>query len=555
MNQNPARGLNLFYEAGPGLAWFGAKVMPALCLAIAVLTCASAAVAADQAQTPPSKSDSNEALAAKALMVEGTVSYRERMALPPNAVLQVSVEDVSLMDAPAKLLAQHQEVLGGKQVPLAFAIPVAPELLQAGHRYGVRATIMVDGQLRFTSTRHYPVLTPGATHRHELLLQAVRVRPAEADNAASLGSDLGFALPASFAGIAPCADCHGIAQTLTLRPDGLYRLRSLYLGKPAGPFLEHGRWSSQDSGKKLLLRSGNSQRVLALSKPAGAQAFELSWLSLEGKPIASASAQALRPLSQVDPIVETLRWRGELHWRGAAAEFSDCDSGLRWQVAPASGAYSVLKDEFKRLRGASEAPLLLQVDARLQGEGSRPAGAGEQLWVDHLISAEADGRCGVRAVLKVPPDIQSSAVAPLASSASSAAPSPAPLDPAAASSASATLINTYWKLLELNGKAVPRPSERGREVQITLHEQDQRLAGFSGCNRLMGSYRLGEAGQLKFGQLAGTMMACPPAAMALEQQVHAMLAEVASYRLQGQQLALLNAARQVLARFEAVYLR
>ncbi|MBY0235969.1 MAG: META domain-containing protein [Burkholderiaceae bacterium] len=162
--------------------------------------------------------------------------------------------------------------------------------------------------------------------------------------------------------------------------------------------------------------------------------------------------------------------------------------------------------------------------------------------MDQVISAEAEGRCAVRAVLKVPPDYQASGAA-------------SPAQATAAAAASASLINTYWKLLELKGKAVPRPEEQGREVQITLLAQDQRVAGFSGCNRLMGSYRLGATGQLKFGQLAGTMMACPPAAMALEQQVHAMLADVAGYRLQGQQLELLNAAQQVLARFEAVYLR
>ncbi|MEL4178396.1 META domain-containing protein [Roseateles sp. PN1] len=153
--------------------------------------------------------------------------------------------------------------------------------------------------------------------------------------------------------------------------------------------------------------------------------------------------------------------------------------------------------------------------------------------------------------MKAPPDYQTSGAA----SSPAASPASATASATAATAASASLTNTYWKLLELKGKAVPRPEEQGREVQITLLAQDQRVAGFSGCNRLMGSYRLGEAGQLKFGQLAGTMMACAPAAMALEQQVHAMLAQVASYRLQGQQLELRNAEQQVLARFEAVYLR
>ncbi|MBY0236783.1 MAG: YbaY family lipoprotein, partial [Burkholderiaceae bacterium] len=329
MSKRGARGLDGFFgtRLGQGTARGGAMSVSSVFVAILLATQATALVAADKAAP-------NVTAAAPALMVEGSASYRERIALPSGAVLQVKVEDVSLMDAPAKVLAEHQQVLGGKQVPLAFAIPVAPELVDARHRYGVRATIFVDGQMRFTSTRHYPVLTQGAPKRQDLLLQAVPASRPQADGAA-FGADLGFALPASFAGIVPCADCQGIAQTLTLRPDGLYRLRSFYLGKPAGPFLEHGRWSSQDSGSKLVLRSGMAQRVLALSKPAGVQAAELSWLSPEGKAIVSASPSVLRSVAQVDPISESLRWRGELQWRGDAAQFTDCDSGLTWPVAAA----------------------------------------------------------------------------------------------------------------------------------------------------------------------------------------------------------------------------
>lgn len=33
--------------------------------------------------------------------ITGTVAYRERIALPPNAVVTVTLEDVSLADAPS----------------------------------------------------------------------------------------------------------------------------------------------------------------------------------------------------------------------------------------------------------------------------------------------------------------------------------------------------------------------------------------------------------------------------------------------------------------------
>ncbi len=50
--------------------------------------------------------------------ITGTVAYRERIALPPNAVVTVTLEDVSLADAPSKLLAKQTFETEGKQVPL-----------------------------------------------------------------------------------------------------------------------------------------------------------------------------------------------------------------------------------------------------------------------------------------------------------------------------------------------------------------------------------------------------------------------------------------------------
>ena len=44
------------------------------------------------------------ASASTADTVRGTAMYRERIALPPGAVLEVSLQDVSLADAPAREL-------------------------------------------------------------------------------------------------------------------------------------------------------------------------------------------------------------------------------------------------------------------------------------------------------------------------------------------------------------------------------------------------------------------------------------------------------------------
>ncbi|REM35684.1 hypothetical protein DSI31_07360, partial [Mycobacterium tuberculosis] len=56
------------------------------------------------------------------LRVSGTVTYRERIALDPAAEIVVQLLDVSLMDAPSKVLAEQRIKANGKQVPFAYEL-------------------------------------------------------------------------------------------------------------------------------------------------------------------------------------------------------------------------------------------------------------------------------------------------------------------------------------------------------------------------------------------------------------------------------------------------
>ncbi len=114
-----------------------------------------------------------------------------------------------------------------------------------------------------------------------------------------------------------------------------------------------------------------------------------------------------------------------------------------------------------------------------------------------------------------------------------------------------SLTNTYWKLTELDGAPVTMAPEQEREVRITLTD-DGKVQGFTGCNRVMGGYTLA-GNALRFTQLAGTRMACPPPLMQLESAVLANLNSVTGYLLEGEKLILLKDGAPV-ARFESVYL-
>ena len=58
--------------------------------------------------------------------VTGTVTYREWLALPPNAVVRVALQDISLADALAIVLSEQLIVTGGRQVPIPFALDYDP---------------------------------------------------------------------------------------------------------------------------------------------------------------------------------------------------------------------------------------------------------------------------------------------------------------------------------------------------------------------------------------------------------------------------------------------
>src|SRR5512139_294870 len=73
--------------------------------------------------------------------VSGTVTYRQKIALPVDAVVTVTLEDVSRADAPADVMGQQMIETKGEQVPVPFAIPYDPSKIEENHNYNVRATI------------------------------------------------------------------------------------------------------------------------------------------------------------------------------------------------------------------------------------------------------------------------------------------------------------------------------------------------------------------------------------------------------------------------------
>jgi putative lipoprotein len=107
--------------------------------------------------------------------VDVTAAYRERIMLTPGHVLTVKVEDVSLMDAPARVLAQTSQPLDGRGPPYAVTLSVPNSQIDARHTYAVRAEIRDPaGALRFTTDTRHSVLTNGAPNKADIIMVGVR---------------------------------------------------------------------------------------------------------------------------------------------------------------------------------------------------------------------------------------------------------------------------------------------------------------------------------------------------------------------------------------------
>jgi uncharacterized lipoprotein YbaY/heat shock protein HslJ/uncharacterized lipoprotein NlpE involved in copper resistance len=430
--------------------------------------------------------------------VRGTAYYRERIAMPPGAALEVTLEDVSRADAPATTLGQVRLENAGNP-PYRFEIAYDPARIDERNTYAVRARLVVGDELWFTTDTHYPVLTRGAGGEVELLLRRV-----SREQAAPPSGPLG-GLPAGYQGDLPCADCEGIRHHLDLFEDGSFFYRLTYLGR-GGVFDDIGTWELADNGTTLVLWGGRETHEMFRVVDAGI----LRKLDLEGRDIASSLNYELRRVAAFEPIEPQLAMRGMYRYMADAALFEECLTGRRFPVAMEADNVA-LERAYLGAQPAPGEPLLVSLEGRL---APRPAMEGDETVLsvvpERFIGVWPGESCGARMT-------------------------------------TAELTGTIWKLSRL-GEIAVIVSEPQQRPNLTLGA-DGRIAGYDGCNRMTGSFQ-SSGRSIEFGQLASTKMACIDG-MELEAAFAAALARARSYRVLGRHLDLYGANGELVARFEA----
>ena len=321
----------------------------------------------------------------------------------------------------------------------------------------------------------------------------------------------------SYRGDIPCADCPGQQLTLTLFPDFTYRLRRVYREAKAGrdaTFHDIGRWArAQDDGANRLRLAGGSDAPQYL-RIIGADKLRL--LDTAGRDIDSRLNYDLQRLPQADPLPGPLVLRGLYRYMADAAVLQECRSGNRYPVL-ITRDHLALERAYLAARPAPGAPLLAVIEGRFVLQAPEPGMAPrEHIVVERFLTLRPGESCAAEAQAK------------------------------------ATLLNTYWRPVELGGQPVTLRAGT-REPHLILDLKDNRVRGFSGCNGFGGSYTLnGE--KLGFKGIVSTMMACLPSGD-LEQRFFAAIKNTGSHVIRGETLELRSADGTLLGRFEARYLR
>ena len=318
---------------------------------------------------------------------------------------------------------------------------------------------------------------------------------------------VGLAVPATYTGRAPCADCPGIRLTVTLLPDSTFRLRQVYEDRKAVAYAL-GRWSIEENGTRLLLSSGakRQQRFQIVG------ADSLHMIDSLGRPIQSLLDYSLVRAAAVDPVSDTMRLRGTYTYMADAGRFTECLSRSAFPVAQV-GANAGLERAYGEARTAPGAPLLVVFRGHFE---ERPAMEGDRL-LQHVVVDSLE-RVGPGASCEEP-------------------------------MSRVTLENTYWKLLDVAGQPA-RVAEHTAEPHLLLQPAQKQAGGSTGCNSFGGPYQL-SGDSLRLGPLIATLRACvDPEINRQERSFLNALNETRAWQVTGDTLILTGAAGP-LARFGA----
>jgi len=93
--------------------------------------------------------------------ITGSVDFKEKVDLAPNAVVTIELQDTSIQDAKAITLVSLT-INGLKSFPIPFEIEYSPGEINPKKTYSLSVRITTDKQLDYINDTQIPVITRGS---------------------------------------------------------------------------------------------------------------------------------------------------------------------------------------------------------------------------------------------------------------------------------------------------------------------------------------------------------------------------------------------------------
>jgi uncharacterized lipoprotein YbaY len=439
----------------------------------------------------------------KKASVTGTITYRERMALPPDAVVNVQIQDVSLADAPATVIGE-KNINNPGQVPIPYEVEYNTKDIDDRHTYVVRAEIRDgNGNLLFTTAQSYGVITQGnPTQDVQIVVELVGIPPQpppettptptpiaayiqidEPVYGATVPIDQPFTARGSGAGL---PEGNVVVEVIDRDGNVLDRQPATLQGENVGAG-GAGTWEVQLQFKS---EPGIAGKIYA---------YSLS--PLDNSIIAEASVEVSLGKTEPKPTFLDIQ---------EPPEGSIVDNTNPIQVSGVGGG---LPEGNVVVRALDDNDTILAEQATtLQGSDVGAGGAGT--WSVQLIVGAPPGTAG-RIVAFSPSPLTGEDVAS------------AVVHVVYGTSEGGELEGTTWVL----GNTLP-------DTEITALFEDGEVNGSAGCNNYFGGYTLGSKNSIQIGTLGSTMMMCEQELMNQEQTFLSALQEATEYQVEENVLTL-----------------
>lgn len=393
--------------------------------------------------------------------LEGTLFYRERMALPPEVIVSVQLYP---LHSPVPVASSIMPSSGGGSIP--FRVYYLEQTMASQVR--LAASVLYSGETLFATQTDETVSIPGTPN-----VLVYRTMPGEHQLPP-------LKTPASYKGTLKSSG-KSVSVHLYLESDGLALLtqdgdRNQYMGT----------WMEKDRNRTIEITRGALKPVTAAREAGG----NLLLNGLSSQPVVLKKADI--PWPSKGFLIE-----GELRKQGGRPVFSECNSQRDIPIQPTGKGYDQLS-HILQANGNSSVVL----EGRIQ-DG--------HLEASNVFLVQKGGVCSTE------------------------------------NYASAPLMETYWRLRELNGAPVELFAEQP-EPHLILRDNGQ-ASGSDGCNNFFMNWKRKDE-SIRFSDGGSTLRICPRG----EEQaraMHTMFSRADEWNINGSMLEL-RSKNSIVAVFEAV---